>query len=148
MKVISVHDGPPNPPLTITFKCELLKSTRPKNEVELAEALLRSYGDPSKVEVSNSKISKVITWLRKSKYFLVYLREGGEDINRVLEDLGGDVRIAFILGSHVDIPKAVEDMILKYVDSTASLGPKSYLTSQAIVLANYFLDRHEATKTS
>lgn len=147
VEVVTVHDGPPDPPLTLVFKDKLLHAYSPKNEVELARASANCLNDKEKLYTLKYGLSKVISRYKSKGYYTIYLRENGKCIKRVLDNLrkceekvGG---VAFIAGSHVDIPRTLETLVLKRVDDVASIGPTSYLTSQSIVLTNYFLDRYE-----
>ena len=140
VEAVTVHDGPPEPPLTLHFTWEFFNTNRPDTEVKVAEAI--AEGRLKGVRVLKAGLIRVLREFKERKFALIYLREGGECLDNVVKRcLGGFEGIAFVLGAHVDIPAPLEGRIVEKSFAVASVGPMSYLSSQTITYANYIVDR-------
>jgi len=138
VKVVSIHEGPPDPPLVLTFIKDFIKKYKPYNEVELARNVLQHIDE---LKPSKHSMMKVIDDFIKEGYHVFYLKESGENIDEALKKLKNSERLCFILGSQVDIPANVESKILSFGIDVVSIGPKSYLSSQVVTIVNYVVDR-------
>ena len=68
---------------------------------------------------------------------IFYLKEDGKDISQV----SFPERSTFVLGDHMDLSPEEERILGEFNPETVSLGKRSLHTYQAIVVANYELDR-------
>ncbi len=74
---------------------------------------------------------------------IFYLKEGGKDIRSA--NISGNS--TFVLGDNKDLTPEEEEMVEKIGARKIGLGKKSLHTYQAIVVANYELDRREESGT-
>ncbi len=133
---LSVLLGPPKPPkaLFVTRSCV---SGRPseKSLMEIFRKLLLVNEYKGCLALSLSP-EEVITIIKRNEFKLIYLYEKGEDISDNL-NLITDKKVAFITGSHVDLPEDLNRFLKKVKAKEISLGPKSLLLSHALFYVHY-----------
>lgn len=132
--------GPPNPPIVLEVHGSLVRETY-ENELKVIEAIKRVLAGEHIEGFGIEKIGlkKLLEKLLNTHERVYYLHENGEDILRYIKPAK---TIAFILGSHVDIPTEYEVIIDKMGIPRVSLGNISYLTSQCIIIVNWLLDSY------
>ncbi|UXD21942.1 hypothetical protein IPA_00025 [Ignicoccus pacificus DSM 13166] len=126
---VAVLEGPPNAPLSLTFKgkeleCYLL------NEFESVECIRRCMkGELKGCKVERKDLGEV---LRSIGVPIVLLSEDGKDIDEVKIPKS----FAVVLGSQhdVELPSDIE------ISLKVSVGPRSYLASHCISFLHYKLD--------
>ncbi len=72
------------------------------------------------------------------KYEIVYLREDGKDIRKVIKKLKDPL---FVLGDHLGLKKADEEIVLEYTNLIVNVSSLSLQADQCITIVNYELDR-------
>ena len=132
--------GPPNPPIVLEVYGSLVRGIY-ENEIKVIEAIRKVLAGEHVEGFSIEKVSlkKLLENLLNTHERVYYLHENGEEILRSIKPAK---TIAFILGSHVDIPTEYEVIIDKMNIPRVSLGSISYLTSQCIIIVNWLLDNY------
>lgn len=147
-KIYIVLNGPPRPPVTICFDGATLRNVSPD---ERSIALwIKKYlqHDATKewaeinpgISVSKSSFQDVVTAISKDHKLFV-LHENGADAAPATRD-----NVAFILGDHIGLPENDEKYCMRFGAEKMSVGPKSYLASHCMIIANNALDRFEARR--
>lgn len=132
-KFHAILNGPPNPPLHLEIDGRELRDARVDEktwEGILRKVLLGKNHPGVKLE------KKSFQELVKSKDKVYVLEERGTDINEVEFDEDP----VFVLGDQVGLPKKDEKFALRYGEKI-SLGKGLYLSSSAIDIVNWVLDR-------
>ncbi len=134
---IAVLLGKPYPPkfFLIDKKC-IEKNVSEKSIMRLLRILL------SKPEYKGCKnfyvnsLKELFNIINELNFRLILLEESGTDIEEFVDLLNKD-KIAFILGSHVDIPDYIKEVIKKLGAISVSIEAKSLLTSHVILYIAY-----------
>ncbi|MCS7093718.1 MAG: tRNA (pseudouridine(54)-N(1))-methyltransferase TrmY [Candidatus Aenigmarchaeota archaeon] len=139
-----VLNGPPNPPLTITFFTNELKNVSPdeRNIASHIKIAIKNSGkkNPSEPGIYVEKISfeelvrKKVEECRNSVF---YLHKEGEDIKNF--EIGKD--FVAILGDNKGLPEKEEIFLERLGVKKISLGKIEYLSSQVVTIINYEVDR-------
>jgi tRNA (pseudouridine54-N1)-methyltransferase len=142
---VAVLLGPPEPPktLVITRRCLSASELGERTIMNLFRRLLKR-GSHRGCLALDLGISEVLYIISKLEFETIYLHEGGDDVEEVI-DVVIRGRKAFVLGSHVDIPKDYEIIVRKYAMRTVSVGPKSLLTSHVILYLSLIRTLKRAT---
>lgn len=132
--------GPPNPPLLLEVYGGLVKEEY-TNELEVVEAIRKTMRglQLDGFYVRRVSFKKLLGEVIDEHERVYYLREDGEIFTSGIKPAK---TVAFILGSHVDIPREYEEIIDRMGIRRVSLGSISYLTSQCIVIVNWLLDNY------
>jgi len=144
VKMHLVFYGMPNPPkhieITITPELEISK----KDIGNLIRKVLYKYKAGEKREVlpgcfvEKKSFLKVVEELHEQGKKIFVLDKKGEDIRKT--KISNDC--VFVLGDHDGLPKK-ELKRFKKIAIPVSIGPKTYFSSQAIVIVNNELDRRD-----
>ncbi|MCE4629164.1 MAG: hypothetical protein F7C82_02685, partial [Desulfurococcales archaeon] len=78
----------------------------------------------------------LLSIIKKQGYRIVLLTETGSERIPIHAE-----KIAYLMGSHVDIPDELLKVLEKYVEIKASIGPLSYQTSQVIAYLEWEAER-------
>lgn len=132
--LIAVLLGPPSPPKTIFYKRSWCKLSSERQAVGELRRVLQ--GRSSCLRVARLFPEEIVPILWKAGYKLVLLTEEGDRRRLPVRE-----RIAFLLGSHVDIPREILARLEKYVEIKANIGPHSYQTSQVIAYLEWEVQR-------
>lgn len=149
----AVLEGPPKPPKIVSFDGRTLSGVSICNtawlaKIDVAEYLNKSLKVGQNLKLNESKeVNEGIRIEKKSFESLV--KEKSEEIQLVhLHAKGKDIRdsdfkknICFVLGDSRGLPKHTEKLLDRLGAERISLGPLTYLASQAIVLCHNELDR-------
>lgn len=144
--IVSLN-GPPNPPLALSFDGKNLARVTPdeRNVALWIQKVLKK-----RREARGSK-----EWLEvkdginlSGKSFQDLIRDREERNLYLLHEEGGDIREAeikdnpvFIVGDHIGLPKEESEFAERLGAKKISLGPESYFSTQSIVLVHNELDR-------
>jgi tRNA (pseudouridine54-N1)-methyltransferase len=141
-----VLNGPPYPPLTITFFTNELKNVSPdeRNIASHINIAIKNFRIGKKnseagIYVEKKSFEEVVKEVIE-KYGndnIFYLNVEGEDIRSI--KMKSDS--VFILGDNKGIPKKEESFILRNKIRKVSVGRIEYLSSQVITIVNYEMDR-------
>ncbi len=146
VKIHVVLNGPPNPPLTVTFFTNELKNVSPdeRNIASHINIAIRNFlkgrrdSEPG-IFIEKKSFERIveekIEEYRVEK--VVYLHKNGEDIASV--KLNSD--IVAILGDNKGLPEKAEKFLEKLGIKKISVGKIEYLSSQVITIFHYELDR-------
>lgn len=136
--LIAVLLGPPNPPKAIFYKKSWCKLASERQAVgEIRRAL---QGRNSCLHVESLSPIELAPILARAGFKLALLTEHGSDrLPRRAES------IAFLLGSHVDIPGEILARLERYIEIKVSIGPHSYQTSQVIAYLEWEVPRCRST---
>lgn len=145
-RIIISLNGPPDPPLAISFSGGELKRVSP-DERNIGIWLRKTLGERGLLKEDEwLETSDGIKMARKSFRELLeeqrgrnlyMLREDGEDIRKA--EMGKDP--VFLLGDHIGLPEEVAETALESGAKKIGLGRKSYFSSQSITLVHNELDR-------
>jgi len=141
-----ILNGPPSPPLTITFFTNELKNVSPdeRNIASHIKIAIRNFGigknsSEAGIYVEKKSFEEVVK--DKVKEYgnenVFYLHADGEDIRNV--EIKNNA--VFILGDNKGIPKKEEAFLLRSGIKKISIGKIEYLSSQVIAIVNYEMDR-------
>ncbi len=141
-----VLNGPPSPPLTVTFYTNELKNVSPdeRNVASHINIAIKNFSVGRKnsepgIYIEKKSFERLIK--EKIEEYgssnIFYLYKNGEDIRNV--KMKSDS--VFILGDNKGIPKKEEDFLSRNKIKMVSLGEIEYLTSQVIAIVNYEMDR-------
>jgi tRNA (pseudouridine54-N1)-methyltransferase len=142
-RMFVVLNGPPNPPVTLTFDGSVLKKVAPDERgiaIWIKKALTQ-LADGKRAALSNGIIAerKSFQELLKGMNSPIYvLHEDGEPIEGV--DVGKDT--VWIIGDDVGLPDKDEKFALRF-GKRVSLGKKSYLASACVSVVHWVCDRKE-----
>ncbi|MEM5831890.1 MAG: tRNA (pseudouridine(54)-N(1))-methyltransferase TrmY [Candidatus Aenigmatarchaeota archaeon] len=139
-----VLNGPPNPPVTISFFTNELKNVSP-DERNIASHIKIALKNLGKKEISEPGIyvkkigfeNLVREKVEEYKNSVFYLHKDGEDIKNI--NINKDFVV--IIGDNKGIPKIYENFLEKISVKKISLGKIEYLSSQCIAIFNYEVDR-------
>ena len=142
VKVYVVLNGPPKPPIVVTFDTTKLKRAYP-DERNIAShiriALEKFYGEPIESEpgiyVEKKSFEKLLEEKVQNSQVL-YMHMKGENFDSVKIKNN----VTFILGDNKGIPKQTEKFIEKLGIPKVSIGEIEYLTSQVITIIHHKLD--------
>jgi tRNA (pseudouridine54-N1)-methyltransferase len=146
VKFHAVLNGPPSPPLTVTFFTNELKNVSPdeRNIASHINIAIKNFGIGKKNSEPGIYIDKKsFEELIKEKIEeygsnnIFYLHMDGEDIRNIEMESNS----VFILGDNKGIPKKEENFLLRNEIRKVSVGRIEYLTSQVIAIVNYEMDR-------
>ncbi|MBD3155121.1 MAG: tRNA (pseudouridine(54)-N(1))-methyltransferase TrmY [Candidatus Aenigmarchaeota archaeon] len=132
-KLHAILNGPPNPPLHLEVDGSELRDARVDEKTW--ENILRkvlSGGKHPGIRLGKKSFQELV----KEKNKLYVLEERGKDIVEV----EFDENPVFVLGDQVGLPKKDEGFALRYGEKI-SLGKGLYLSSSAIDIVNWWLDR-------
>lgn len=121
--LVLVPAGPPRGETVLLYdpgKCTVA------SERQAMEEIRKALSGRGRCVVPIDYALERILFLAAKSHELVYLREDG---------VPGPEKArgrAYVLGAHVDIPREVEAMVLRYASSIESIGPSSYHTSHVI----------------
>jgi len=141
VKIHIVLNGPPRPPLLITFDTSRLKRVAPDernvaSHIRIALEKFRGEGIESEPGIYIEKKSFEELVKEKLNRNLIYMHPSGEDIrNLKLKNWTA------IIGDHKGIPKTIEKFIEKLGIKKVSVGKIEYLASQVITILHYETDR-------
>lgn len=132
--------GPPNPPLLLEVYGRSVKENF-TNELEVIEAIRKTMKglELDGFHIRRIDFKKLLEEVIDEHERIYYLKENGKIFTRSIKPAK---TIAFILGSHVDIPLEYEGIMDRMNIERISLGSISYLTSQCIVIVNWLLDNY------
>ncbi len=139
----AVLEGQPQPPLALTLSSDQLRGLPPDEEAIASwifNAMQSAYGNNG-IALSRESFEKAVRTLRSSKKEIFYLHEEGEDLEML--NSRGFSEVGFILGDQTGLDAASEKFLDGQGISRVSIGPRSYLSSSAIVFVNSFLDSIE-----
>lgn len=126
--------GPPNPPKTLFYQsqtCRLVSERQVITEIKKA-----FDGKSTCVRLHPLPPEDLLAIIRKQGYRVVLLTEIGSEKIPIHAD-----KIAYLMGSHIDIPDELLKVLEKYVEIKASIGPLSYQTSQVIAYLEWEAER-------
>ena len=132
-KLHAILNGPPKPPLHLEVDGNELRDARVDEKTW--ENILRkvlSGGEHPGIKLEKKSFQELI----KEKEKVYVLEERGKDIAEV----EFDENPVFVLGDQVGLPKKDEGFALRYGEKI-SLGKGLYLSSSAIDIVNWWLDR-------
>lgn len=138
-----VCEGPPTPPITLTFTHELNShysekalSTAIKEALLLVPKLKREECKKAQngILVSKKGFENLI---KEIEVPIFYLHPKGEAIDKA--DLIDDICI--VLGDHKGIPKQSEKFLKRYATGTLTFGKQMRFASQCVTIAQYELDK-------
>lgn len=133
---IAILLGPPSPPRIVVVKQGCCRGVYSERWFMLELSRVLSRGTTDIMEVIDVDVERLIHVIGRSGFKHVILKEDGVNAFRKPELVRG--RIAFYLGSHVDMPGWIEETLLKQGALKVSLGPLSVHSEHAI-LAVLFL---------
>lgn len=135
-----VLEGPPDPPVSLTFDGERMRRA-PVGEVGAAEIVfdVLSGKKVEGVRKERKGFERVASEYRERGFSLYYLHEEGEDSSKVRFEGSS----AFILGDQKGLDAGSERFLDEVRTKRVSLGPHSYLASHCIAIINNELDRLE-----
>lgn len=137
--------GKSDPPKAIRIRSDELRRMSP-DERNIAGHIRKAVGvKPGKewletnsgIHVSRKTLEDLLLELSKS-YEIYYMREDGKDIRELIPKIKNPL---FILGDHIGVRKAEEEVILGFVTEIVSVSKFSLMAEQCITIANYELDR-------
>jgi len=146
VKFHAVLNGPPSPPLTVTFFTNELKNVSPdeRNIASHINIAIKNFGIGKKnsepgIYVDKKSFEQVIREKveEHGSENVFYLHVDGEDIRNV--EMESDS--VFILGDNKGVPKREENFLLRNKIRKVSIGRIEYLSSQVIAIINYEMDR-------
>ncbi len=128
-EIVIALEGPPDPPLTVTFTGRALKMA-PVGEVEAAEMIAQVMRGEALAGVGAERLGfeGAVARYRDLGFTLYYLHEEGES-SRSVEFAA---KSALVLGDHKGLDPASERFLDRMKAARVSLGPTSYLASQCI----------------
>ena len=133
-KIAVVLEGPPDPPLTITFDGSMMEKA-PAGEVTAAElimwAIARKEGIMG-ISAERKDFERIVSEYRDAGFDLYYLHEEGEDSLK----MSFWEKPAFILGDQKGLDPKSERFLDQMKAKRVSLGPHSYLASHCITLVS------------
>lgn len=129
---VGVLLGPPSPPKVLVVKPACLGGGVSEKGVVLEISRALKYERTRCMEVLDLDVERLIHLIGRSGFRHVLLREDGVNIFTKPELVSG--RVAFYLGSHVDMPRWVEDLLESRGATVVSVGPHS-LHSEHVILA-------------
>jgi len=141
-----VLNGPPSPPLTVTFYTNELKNVSPdeRNVASHINIAIKNFSMGKKnsepgVYIDKKSFEELIKGKIKEygNKNIFYLHKDGEDIKSVEMKIDS----VFILGDNKGIPKKEEEFISRNKIKKVSIGGVEYLASQVIAIVNYEMDR-------
>ncbi|MGC8993486.1 MAG: tRNA (pseudouridine(54)-N(1))-methyltransferase TrmY [Candidatus Aenigmatarchaeota archaeon] len=146
VKIHVVLNGPPNPPLTVTFFTNELKNVSPdeRNVASHINIAIKNFLKGKKesepgIFIEKKSFEKIVE--EKVEEYgnenVIYLHKDGEDINSVKFNSN----TVAILGDNKGLPEKQEKFLDKLRIKKVSLGKIEYLSSQAITILHYELDR-------
>ncbi len=139
-RIFVVLNGPPNPPVTLTFDGSVLKKVAPDERgiaIWIKKALTQ-LADGKRSVLSNGIVAerKSFQELVKEMTGPIYvLHEDGEPIEKV--NIGKDS--VWIIGDDVGLPEKDEKFALRYGERV-SLGKASYLASACVSVVHWVCD--------
>lgn len=136
-RLIVVLEGPPNPPVALTFEGSSMDSV-PESEVGAAKVFFDALSgiQIKGVKVERKSFGKAVAELREQRLDIFYLHEEGEDSRRVSFTKDS----AFILGDQKGLDPQSERLLDGLKAKRVSLGPHSYLASHCITIVQGELD--------
>ncbi len=122
--------GPPNPPLLVAASWECRAGLG--GERGFVRAFAEAFRGRGCLQLYPGVSLRDLLSMASRRMRVVLLSEGGVDVGsrEALEALCS--RALFILGSHVDMPQAEEEVARSYADAVVSVGPLSYHTEHVI----------------
>lgn len=138
-----VLNGPPNPPMTITFFTNELKNVSPDerniaSHIKIAIKNLGKHESEPGIYVEKMSFEELVS-VKKKEYenSVFYLHKDGKDVREI------EIKEDFvaILGDNKGLPKKEEEYLERLKIQKVSLGKIEYLSSQAIAIFNYEVDR-------
>jgi tRNA pseudouridine-54 N-methylase len=129
--LLGVLLGPPSPPKVLVVRAWECPSFRSERQVmvEIAKALTR--GSSGCMEVLDVSFERLVHVLNVSGFRHVLLAEDGVNAFKNSYLVAG--RIAFYLGSQIDMPRWAEDVVKRYGAVRVSLGPRSVHSEHVIL---------------
>lgn len=126
--------GPPNPPKTLFYQsrtCSLVSERQVITEIK------KAFDSKSTcVRILPLPPEDLLAIVRKLGYRVVLLTETGSGKIPIHAN-----KIAYLMGSHIDVPDELLNVLVKYVEIKASIGPLSYQTSQVIAYLEWEAER-------
>lgn len=142
-----ILNGPPNPPVMVSFDTRYLKRVSPDerniashinialkkiSELNFGEQLISEPG----IMVARKSFEQLIKEKHAAGYQLIYLHKKGVDIRK----FAFKERFCIILGDHRGLPKKTEKFLKNLGVERVSVGPLEYLSSQCITIVHNILD--------
>lgn len=140
--VYAVLEGPPTPPMAITFDTGALKNME-AGEKQVALAVKEALGGKPHPGITAEKKSfEAIIKEEAEKCDLVYFTKKGEDIRKV--KFSKDT--LFIIGGHTGVPSKTEKFIDRFKPREVMVSPAMVFSSHCIILAHNEIDRQSKWK--
>ena len=135
---IAVLLGKPSPPRIFLIERGCLKEgLTERGVITVFRRLLSKSRYEGCYELNIDSVEYLFLKLKKLGYKLILLDEGGNDIEKV-KDVLSENRIAFILGSQVDIPDNIKNFLEKELNVVSlSIERRSLLASHVILYVAY-----------
>ncbi|MDW7989898.1 MAG: tRNA (pseudouridine(54)-N(1))-methyltransferase TrmY [Archaeoglobaceae archaeon] len=139
--------GEPDPPKVIRIKSDELRRMSP-DERNIAGHIRKALSfkltkdwieTNSGIHISRKTLKDLLTELSNS-YEIYYLREDGRDIRERALNIKNPL---FVLGDHLGVKRADENLILEFTRDVISVSKLSLMAEQCIAIVNYELDRVE-----
>jgi len=136
--------GEPRPPKSIKISGNEVRYMAP-DERNIAGLLRKAVKIESKswkksspgIYTSSKAFKELLEELSK-KFMIVYLKEDGKDIRKVVHTFKNPL---FVLGDHLGLTEDMENELSKYEEHRVSLSRISLQADQCVLIANYELDR-------
>jgi len=135
---IAILLGKPSPPRIFLIEKSCLKKGLTERDVIIVfRKLLSKTKYNGCYELNINSVEYLFLKLKKLDFKLILLDEKGNDIEEI-KDVLGENRIAFILGSQVDIPNNIKNVLKKELNAISlSIEKKSLLASHVILYIAY-----------
>lgn len=145
----AVLDGPPNPPVTVTFDTRSMKDIA-ETEKSIGEVLRKALKSASGMKTGEKKEVHPGVFVSRSGFEaavkaeaagseVFYLSKKGIDIREAGINLSKD--ILFVIGGHSGLPKNAEKFLMRFSPCMVSAGPRMVFSSQCITLVHNEIDR-------
>ncbi|MCS7143921.1 MAG: tRNA (pseudouridine(54)-N(1))-methyltransferase TrmY [Archaeoglobaceae archaeon] len=137
--------GEPDPPKAIRIRSDELRRMSP-DERNIAGHIRKAVSfkltkdwveTNSGIHVSRKTLKELLAEL-SNLYEIYYLREDGKDIREQVSKMKNPL---FILGDHLGVKRAEENVILEFTKDVISVSKLSLMAEQCVAIVNYELDR-------
>lgn len=137
--------GEPEPPKVIRIRSDELRRMAPDERnigghirKAVSYKLTKDWIETnSGIHASKKSLKELLTEL-SSLYEIYYLREDGKDVREQVSKMKNPL---FVLGDHIGVKRAEEDVILEFTKEIISVSRLSLMAEQCIAIVNYELDR-------
>jgi len=137
--------GKPDPPKVVRIVSNELRRMSP-DERNIAGHIRKAVGykltkdwteTNSGIHASKKTLKELLTELSTS-WEIYYLREDGKDLREQVSKIKNPL---FIIGDHIGVKRAEEDIILEFTREVLSVSRLSLMAEQCVAIVNYELDR-------